>query len=158
MMITLKKEGNDLEERNDYDHVERDDYNDHEKRDNYYNSKEIDSDNSYSSDINIDNKLSTKDVSKKCKQKKHIPEIKTNAGTKIAKWKKNPHVSEAYDKLWEVDDNNLTTINTAQLSAEKISSKNDIVNIQDDSRDESNAIDYNDNNIEEHSENDTDEV
>ncbi|KAF0487843.1 hypothetical protein F8M41_022474 [Gigaspora margarita] len=41
--------------------------------------------------------------------------------------------------------------------AEKILSKNDIMNIQDDSRDESNANDYNDNNIEEHSENDTDE-
>ncbi|CAG8834551.1 22651_t:CDS:2, partial [Gigaspora margarita] len=173
-----KKDNNRLDDydyakkRNDYDHVERDDYNDYEKRDNYYNSKEIDSDNSYSSDINIDNKLSTKDkgimtITKEIQKislypttelfKDHlesyvdnVPEIKTNAGTKIAKWKKNPHVSEAYDKLWEVDDNNLTTINT-------ISSKNDIVNIQDDSRDESNAIDYNDNNIEEHSENDTDE-
>ncbi|RIB27497.1 hypothetical protein C2G38_2326909 [Gigaspora rosea] len=136
-----------------------------------------------------------------------VPEIKTNAGAKIAEWKKDPQVSEAYNKLWEVDDNNLTTINTiilkvmsreakedclkppiiafalaicctvlnprgkdircteeiikkycaiflAQLSAEKIPSKNDIMNIQDDSR---YANDYNDNNIEEHSENDIDE-
>ncbi|CAG8671012.1 1625_t:CDS:2 [Racocetra fulgida] len=115
-------------------------------------------------------------------------------------WKKNPQVSEAYNKLWEVNDNNLTTINTiimkamsreakedclkppiiafalaicctvlnpyskdircteeVQLNANQVPSKNDIMNIQDESRDESNINGYDDNDIEELSENDTNE-
>src|SRR5437764_15412220 len=47
-----------------------------------------------------------------------IPEIKTNAGLKIAEWKKNPQVIEAYSNLWKSDDNNgLITINNIIVNA-----------------------------------------
>ena len=36
----------------------------------------------------------------------NIPEIKTNAGPKIAEWKKNIQVIDAYSDLWESDNNN----------------------------------------------------
>ncbi|CAG8810309.1 18457_t:CDS:2, partial [Dentiscutata erythropus] len=45
----------------------------------------------------------------------------------------------------------------AQLNAKQIPSKNGIMDIQDDSRDESNVNDYDDNNSEVHSEDDIDE-
>ncbi|CAG8580922.1 15523_t:CDS:2 [Dentiscutata erythropus] len=48
-------------------------------------------------------------------------------------------------------------IKKTQLNAKYISSKNDIMDIQYNSRDVSNANDYDDNNIEVHSEDDIDE-
>ncbi|CAG8757736.1 2156_t:CDS:2, partial [Racocetra persica] len=116
-----------------------------------------------------------------------VPEIKTNAGTKIAEWKKNPQVSEAYNRLWEVDDNELTTINTIIMKTMPKESKEDCVTptiiafalavccivlnphgkdircAEDaikkhyDSRDGSKANDYDDNEIEELPENDINE-
>ena len=41
-----------------------------------------------------------------------VPKIKASAGSsKIADWKKNPYVAEAYDSLWNVDESGLITIN-----------------------------------------------
>src|SRR5688572_24257633 len=40
-----------------------------------------------------------------------IPEIKSNAGSKIKEWKKSTHVMNAYSNLWEADDNGLILIN-----------------------------------------------
>ena len=40
-----------------------------------------------------------------------VPEIKSNAGSKIAEWKATSQVIEAYSNLWKSDNNGLVTIN-----------------------------------------------
>ncbi|CAG8789154.1 18487_t:CDS:2, partial [Racocetra fulgida] len=109
-----------------------------------------------------------------------VPEIKTNAGAKAYNklWEVDDY-KRSKGELFKTTNNRLcTAVRSTVLNpggkdiqcteeiikkycaiflVNKIPSKNDIMNIQDDSRDESNTNDYNDNNIEEHSENDTDE-
>ncbi|PKB97525.1 hypothetical protein RhiirA5_432963 [Rhizophagus irregularis] len=40
-----------------------------------------------------------------------IPEIKSNAGSKIGEWKNSPCVIEAYSNIWDSDDSSLVNIN-----------------------------------------------
>ena len=46
-----------------------------------------------------------------------IPEIKTNADAKIADWKKNTCVTEAYTNMWNADDIGLVIINEIIMKA-----------------------------------------
>ena len=46
-----------------------------------------------------------------------IPEIKSNAGSKIEEWKKSPYVTEAYSNIWDTDDNGLVNINKIIMKA-----------------------------------------
>jgi hypothetical protein len=47
----------------------------------------------------------------------NIPEIKSNAGPKIRKWKTSDHVINAYSSLWNSDDNGLIVINQIIIMA-----------------------------------------
>ena len=55
-----------------------------------------------------------------------IPEIRTNAGiTKIANWKKDTCVTEAYVNLWNTDDDRLVIINEIITKAMPKETKDD---------------------------------
>ncbi|CAG8780651.1 12469_t:CDS:2, partial [Rhizophagus irregularis] len=54
----------------------------------------------------------------------NIPEIKANAGIKIANWKKDNRIMKAYSSLWNTDDTGLSVINEIIIKAMPKESKN----------------------------------